>query len=327
MHPKNFVICDVEKEYARNLMQAVGARKELGFQMHLFQSLDHLEAFSRKKDIHILLLGEEFPAEKRQEISAKERYVLVKGNGKELLPEEKEIYKYQSVDSILARILEESMDKEEMGHRNISGVGHLIGIYSPIHRIGRTKFALDLGKDLAKNGPVLYLNLEEYSGGNYYFPDQTGQNLGDLLYYIRQEKGNLGLRISTMAGQIGDLNYIAPMPVTQDLREVREEEWLKLCDEILTNCIYKNVILDLGDGIKGLYSLLRACHTVYTLHPEDPVSQAKLFQYTENLRLMGFEDVLEHTVLKKVPVLEPAKGQVTGQLNPQLNLQMKAGDA
>lgn len=300
MHPKNFVICDVEKEYARNLMQALGARRELGFQMHLFQSLEHLEAFSKKKKIHILLLGEEFPAEKRQEICADERYVLVKGNEKELLPEEKGIYKYQSVDAILARILEASMDKEELGFRRDAADGQLIGIYSPIHRIGKTKFALELGKELAKSGPVLYLNLEEYSGGSFYFPDQTGQNLGDLLYYIRQEKGNLGLRISAMAGQLGDVDYIAPMPVIQDLREVEEEVWLKLLREVFSNCIYKSVILDLGDGIKGLYPILRACQSVYTLFTEDPVSMAKLGQYTENLRRMGYEDVLEHTIQKKV---------------------------
>lgn len=300
MHQKNFVICDVEKEYARNLMQVVGARKELGFQMHLFQDLEHLKTFSEKKKIHILLLGEDYPVAKRQEICAGERYVLVKGEGEDLLPEEKGIYKYQSADRILSRILEESIDKGELTRRKEAGDGQLVGIYSPIHRIGKTKFALELGKELVKTGPVLYLNLEEYSGGEYYFPENTGNNLGDLLYYIRQEKGNLGLRISAMAGQIGEVDYISPMPVSQDLREVEVVEWLRLFDEIFSNCIYKHVILDLGDSVKGLYQILRACHTVYTLYIDEPVSQAKVQQYTENLRLMGFEDVLEHTLQKKV---------------------------
>lgn len=302
MHPKNFVICDVEKEYAKNLMQAVGARKDLGFQMHLFQDLEHLEAFAQKKKIHIMLLGEEYPAARRQEICADERYVLVKGEACELLSDEKGIYKYQSADMILSRILEESMEKGEVARRREGGDGQLIGVYSPIHRIGKTKYALELGKELAKTGPVLYLNLEEYSGGNHYFPDTGGRNLGDLLYYIRQEKGNLGLRISAMAGQMGDFDYISPIPVIQDLREVETEEWLKLFEAIFSNCIYKYVILDLGDCVKGLFQILRACHSVHTLYTADSVSQAKLRQYTENLRLMGFEDVLEHTVQKQADV-------------------------
>ena len=44
MHPKNFVIWDAEQEYAKNLMQAVSSHRELGFQMHLFQDTEHLEA-------------------------------------------------------------------------------------------------------------------------------------------------------------------------------------------------------------------------------------------------------------------------------------------
>ena len=302
MHPKNFVICDVEKEYARNLMQAISARKELGFQMHLFQNLEHLEAFSKKKEIHILLLGEDYPAGKRKEICANVRYVLVKGEEKGLLPDEKGIYKYQSADMILTRILEDSMDGGELLRHKEGRGGQLIGIYSPVHRIGKTRFALELGKELSKEGPVLYLNLEEYSGMDYYFPQNTGHNLGDLLYYIRQDKGNLGLRISAMAGQTGGLDYVAPIPVIQDLRAVGEEEWLRLFEEIFSNCMYKHVILDLGDGIRGLYPILRACRTVYTLYTDDPVSQAKLRQYSENLRVTGFEDVLEHTVQKKVQV-------------------------
>lgn len=302
MHPKNFVICDVEKEYARNLMQAIGARKELGFQMHLFQELEQLETFAEQKKIHIMLLGEEYPANERKAIQAEERYVLMKGEGAELLPGEKGIYKYQSVDMILTGILEDSMDKEELVRRRGNKEGKLIGVYSPIHRIGKTKFALQLGKDLAKAGPTLYLNLEEYSGGNYYFPDNAGHNLEDILFYIRQEKGNLGLRISAMAGQIQELDYISPMPVTQDLRAVEEGEWMKLFEEIFANCIYQTLVLDLGDSIKGLFGILRACHTVYTPYTEDSISQAKLCQYSENLRRTGYEDVLEHTVQKKMEI-------------------------
>ena len=178
--------------------------------------------------------------------------------------------------------------------------GELIGIYSPVHRIGKTRFALDLGKELARKEPVLYLNLEEYSGGSYYFSDQTGQTLADLLYYSRQEKGNLGLRISTMAGQDEELDYILPMPYVQDLQGVSGDEWLRLFEQILENCIYQKVILDLGDSINGLFRILEACHTVYTPYIEDEAARAKLNQYAENLRKTGKESVLEKTIQKKL---------------------------
>ena len=180
--------------------------------------------------------------------------------------------------------------------------GELIGIYSPIHRIGKTRFALELGKEFARKEPALYLNLEEYAGGSYYFPDQTGQNLADLLYYSRQEKGNLGLRISTMAGQDGSLDYILPMPYVQDMQEVSGEEWLRLFEQILEHCIYQKVILDLGDSVDGLFQILEACHTVYTPYIEDETARAKLTQYSENLRKTGRERILEKTIQKKLSI-------------------------
>lgn len=178
--------------------------------------------------------------------------------------------------------------------------GELIGVYSPVHRIGKTRFAMELGREMAKKEPVLYLNLEEYAGGSYYFPDQTGQTLADLLYYSRQEKGNLGLRISTMAGQDEALDYILPMPCVQDLQGVSGEDWLRLFEQIRENCIYQKVILDLGDSVNGLFQILEACHTVYTPYIEDEVARAKLNQYAENLRKTGREKVLEKTIQKKL---------------------------
>lgn len=301
MQSKNFVVCDAEPEYARQFVQAVSTHRDLGVQVHLFQKLEQVENFANQRAVHILLLGEECPEERRERIEAKERFVLVKGEERELLPGETGIYKYQSADKILGRILEKAAQQEGVVRRGTHiGGGELIGIYSPIHRIGKTRFAMELGAEKVKEGPVLYLNLEEYSGGSFYFPENAKYNLGDLLYYIRQEKGNFGLRLSTMAGRIGEMDYIAPMPVIQDLRAVEGEEWLNLFGEILSNCIYRTVILDLGDGVSGLYQILRACNTVYTPYLDAPVSRAKLCQYVENLRQTGFEDVLEHTIQKKV---------------------------
>lgn len=166
MHQKNFVICDQEADYARNLMQMIGGRKELGFQMHMFQKLEPLKKFAEQKPIQILLIGEEYSQEERLEIPAAERFVLVKAEGRYLADEEKELYKYQSVDQILTKVLELSEDKERAVAKTLRKTrGSLIGVYSPIHRIGKTKYALELGKELAEKGPVLYLNLEEYAGG------------------------------------------------------------------------------------------------------------------------------------------------------------------
>ena len=76
--------------------------------------------------------------------------------------------------------------------------------------------------------PVLYLNLEGYSGGDHYFPEDTSYDLGDLIYFLKQERTDYGLKISSMTGQYGRMDYIMPMKNESDLRAVSGEEWISL---------------------------------------------------------------------------------------------------
>ena len=363
MYEGNFVICDQEKQYSRNLLQMFARNREEKIQLYLFHTVEELEKFLDQKTIQILLIDQKYPLKLREKIPAEKKFVLVKNMHELLADNEKRIYRYQSAEEIWLQIQngesrteikrkpaiqnpkeggkeekQHSLEECKKGQRiqkpektermqrmqkpeKIKKVqslqkgevdlkkeikGSLIGVYSPIHRIGKTKFAMELGKEFAKKEPVLYLNLEEYAGNDFYFHDRTGQTLADLLYYARQEKGNLGLRISMMAGQDEDLDYILPMPYVQDLQEVFAEEWLKLFNRILENCIYGKIILDLGDSVRGLFQILEACDTVYTPFIEDGTARAKLNQYAENLRITGREKVLKKTIQKK---MKPLTGQ------------------
>ena len=64
--------------------------------------------------------------------------------------------------------------------------------------------------------------------------------------------------------------------------------------------IYEVLILDLGDSVNGLFSILEKCDSVHTVSIEEPAAKAKLQQYTENLLRTGHEKILEHTVQKVV---------------------------
>lgn len=305
MYEKNIVICDPQQQYAKNLLQMLNRGKEMGVRFYLFHTMEEMRNFSKDKRIHLLLISEEYPGTQRQRIPADKRFVLVTDKQQVLEDGETGIYRYQSADSIWTQIVEATKRKKESQARlTVKADGELIGVYSPIHRIGKTRFALNLGKRLAMKRPVLYLSLEEYAGVSYYFPekiqDKSGQNLGDLLYYVRQEKKNLGMRISMIAAQHDKLDYIRPMPYVQDMQAVKCEEWIQLFQQILDQCIYETIILDLGDSVNGLYQILENCNTVYTPYIEEKTAQAKLAEYTENLRKMGMEGVLEKTIQKKM---------------------------
>ena len=302
MQHRNFVIYDNEEMYAKNFMDCISTRKEVAFQVRMFRDVEKLLEYSKEQVVNFMLITEECPAAVRQQVRAQRTFVLTKGVCTDLGEKEKSILKYQSADEILAEILESCLETgdRELGLTMTKGAGAVIGVYSPVHRIGKTKLALAVGKEQAKNGPALYLNLEEYSGAEAYFGERPQQNLADLLYYARQENGNLGIRISTMVHQDGELDYIYPMEVAGDIRNVTLEEWKELLEQIADKSIYDTVILDLGDSVQGLYELLMLCDTVYTPFIEEPTARAKMRQYEENLMLLGYQGILEHTVKKEV---------------------------
>ena len=196
-------------------------------------------------------------------------------------------------------------ERSSMGYRGVDDFGKrerrgkVIGIYSPIHRIGKTKFAIELGKEMGREESVLYINLEPFARGGYFHEREEG-DLGNLLYFGSQENQNLGLCISIMVEQMDKLDYIKPMVFIEDLFRVEGKMWKEVIAKILEESIYTTIILDISDGIKDLFGLLEFCDTVYTLYIEEPIAMDKLKQYTDNLIKTGYDSVLEHTIQKKV---------------------------
>ena len=195
-----FVICDVQREYAENLMNIISEKLKEEYQFHLFWNLQQLKEFSEKMPISRLLIAEEYPVEKRKEILAENRYLLTEKRSQEKeregeddwFQEEVPVYRYQSAEIILQKVTGRMELKEKVvADTSVRG---LIGVYSPIHRIGKTKFAIRTARQLGRSVPVLYLNLEGNSGDNYYFQNREGNDLGDLLYYMRQDNMNLACR-------------------------------------------------------------------------------------------------------------------------------------
>lgn len=343
-----FVLCDVQKEYAENLLRILKDRMWDECAFYLFFSLDGLKKFSENNRIHTLILAEEYEESvsgEGEKISAERTFILTEKMSKNRevrqTGEEKALYlfRYQPMQAFLHVLEEEEGEakkeeqKEELKTTEVRStttvqktkeedcaggmtstqkikrvqkmdstdiLRGVIGVYSPIHRIGKTRFALSLGRKLSEKCSVLYLNMEGYSGGDYYFKGENTYDMGDLLYYLRQDTGNLGLKISTMAEQKEGPDYVMPMAYERDLRDVRKEEWIRMIELIRRKCDYEILILDLGESLDGLYDILRCCSRIYTPYIEEGAALAKLEQYEDNLKKSGYGDILGRTVRRKM---------------------------
>lgn len=336
----HFVLCDMQKEYAEHLFQKLSETYEGSYQFYLFSQTEKIREYLDTVCPEVLLIAEEYGESFIREINAGRKYILTADRERKSYAGGIAVFRYQPVSGILKEIgigtqrparrkppmqiresggysvqrtqNENTREKQKGETRIRDKPKGLIGIYSPIHRIGKTRFAIRLGQKLAKHASVLYINMEGYSGGNYYFPEGMEKDLGDLLYCLKQERDDHGIRISTMTGQSGGMDYIMPMKNEQDVRSVRKEEWIDLLDLILEKCIYDTVILDLGDAVNGLYDILRKCAKVYTLYISEGSARAKLNQYEENLKAAGYADVLARTVKKPADEAGETSGRSRG---------------
>ena len=289
MSEKNLVICDREIRYANGLGENIVERKDLAVKVYVCSSLDRVLELEKDKRIHIFIVDEEFTYIQRTQINANQIFVLAKGKVADLGEEEWAVGKYQCADEIIRQVFEFYIDrtKENVMRNTMKERARLLAVYSPIHRIGKTSFAMALGKVCAKKKKVLYINLEEYAG----FGDSQGGelNLGDLLYYLRQGKGNLGIRLQSAVREVEGLDVVRPIPIVLDLKEVTEEEWQSLITEIAENSLYELIILDVGESMQGLFSMLEMCDRVYMPSLDDEVSSRKMEQYENNVEQLKRE--------------------------------------
>ena len=289
MNERNLVICDREIRYATGLGENISSRDDLAVKVYVCSSLDKVVELSESKTIHLFVVEEGYTHEERSQIEADQVFVLGRGRVADLGEEECPIWKYQCADEIIREIFEVYVDKtKENVMRSVRKErARLVAVYSPIHRIGKTTFALALGKECATKKRVLYLNLEEYAG----MEGEAGLNLGDILYYMKQGNGNMGIRLQAAIRKNEELDYLTPIPILQDMKEVSEKEWKMLISELVENSAYDLIILDMSESVQGLYRILERCDRIYMPVSEDRISQSKLKQYDENVKQLKLEKI------------------------------------
>lgn len=297
MSSKNLVICDREQEYAAQLAGYLSGKKELALQVKLCNSPEQVEAIRREMAVDILLADESITFTEGA-LTGVSKVILLSAASTGTEGMVSRIFRYQPANDIYTHLIEALAEggMGELWNIRKKERGKLIGIYSPVRRIGQTGFALNKGMEMAKTSNVLYINLETYAGIGGYFPEEGKRNLSMLLYYAKQESGNPGLLITTLVKRMNELDYIPPVIFPEDIRTVTVSEWMWLFGEILSHSIYDVLILDLGDCVQGLFDILKACDTIYMPAADDRLAVSKIYQYEEALCRQGYGEVWERMI-------------------------------
>lgn len=300
MSSKNLVICDSDTEYAARLAAYFCEKRELAFQVKTCSSLQQLQPIMESGPIDLLLLTEEFYQSYKEEgLEEPEKLIILSSEkGRNNGESDLSVFKYQPVEDIYTGLLQICAEEKQDGILKIrkKGEGRIIGFYSPVRRLGQTTMALKKGRELSRKENVLYLNLETYAGIDGYFPEEPQKNLSVLLYYLKQEARNLGVILAGLVCQTDGLDYVPPVQVPDDLREVSADEWIRLFEEILDGSIYDVLILDIGECIQGLVNILNICDEIYMPVSDDRFAASKIRQFERMLLQSGGGETAERVI-------------------------------
>ena len=309
MSGRSLVICDQEEGYAAAFAVFLMKKKEFAFQVQVCNDFSQVKAVMQEHPIDILLVGENYSAGECEEVQADKLFFLKETFETE--SGENVIYKYQSGEAILSAIIcrcgKEDAAKDMFFQTVKSRQIRIIGVFSPVHRSGKTGYALQTGQELAVSENVLYLNMEIYGGIGGYFPEE-GHTLADALYYAKQESGGLGMRLAALVKHMGTLDYLLPVKVSEDIKSVTLEEWAGLLHQIAKQSIYDVLILDIDEGLRDVYGILRMCTEIHVPTAKDAAAQAKLSQVEEELHLLGYDDVKKKMIKRPALIRQGEKG-------------------
>ncbi len=308
MREKIMAVCDTEEGYAFRMAEYLMEKVRLPYTVHLFTAVEELERFAGREEIAVLLIAESawrLLKEEYVRTQAAQLFILQESENK-MQTDLCCISKYQSPDKVVQAILEGLAEEDGFTGcvEATDTAAKMIGIYSPIKRCLQTSFALTLGQLLARGHRTLYLNFEMYSGLGEILRREYQTDMMDVVYYFQSAREKLALRLPSIIQSAGGLDYIPPMQYALGIREVPGEQWLALCGDLAAIGEYEYLILDLDDGMEGLFELLKSCYKIYTITRDDPFAAAKLRQYEQMLLANEFNEIADKTVKCRFPIFK-----------------------
>ncbi|MCI8514638.1 MAG: hypothetical protein HFI93_08470 [Lachnospiraceae bacterium] len=226
------------------------------------------------------------------------------------------VYRYQSADQILAQVLgiegeEEKAVKVQRTAAEIEDRSRLsgreadrkqmpvTGIYSPVGRCGKSRFALAIGKVWGEKENVLYLNLEVFSDLYEWLKASGGGDFSDLLYY--QEQGGLTARVwEKLVRPWQGLAVIGPAVNPEDILALE----FGRCEALLFSAVeagYSRIILDVGNCHPDPAGILALCGQIYAPVTDEEVSRRKWRHFAGYLERTGRQEILNRITTIQLP--------------------------
>ena len=303
MNSRTLVIYDEEKQYSNLLMDFFSNKKDIPFQTITFTEKSKLIQFLQTNQIEMLLISANSLDEDIEAADIKEIILLSEGS----LPLEystyPSIYKFKSAEDIVREVLERFIEIETDKESFVApkGKANIIGVYSPVGRSGKTTFAIALAQILSEGHKTLFISLEEFAVFQNEMEVSSPGNLADLMYYFKQNPDTVSIKLQAIVQNINSLDYVSPIYYARDLRETTTEEWKELFDYLSMVTSYEYIVLDIGDMIGDLLSMLDYCDQIFMPTVDDKLSEMKINKIETVILQSDKEKLLDKIIKTKAP--------------------------
>lgn len=286
MNKKIMAVCDTELDYAKKLAGRISEEKGGLFQVQVYSDLEAVREGSRRLPIDVLLISEAAAGE-------------LGGLGISdicLLTEEdtdtcggyKAFYKYQASSSLVREVLlscgagEAEYTAADVSERKVRG--RVTGVFSPAHCSVKTLWAIEAGLILGERQPVLYMNLEQYTGFEALLGKQYNNDIVDIMFCLGREGKADKQKLEAMYGSYNGLSFIPPMKtagafdgISDNVIPSAVRRLISLYEQDNVNSM--NFIIEFSGSTQGHMELLDICDTVFIICGKDIMALAGLTDF------------------------------------------------
>lgn len=301
---KVFAVCDTEQDYAKRLSERMKRESKIFEQIQVFGTPDAVFEYHEKAGIDGLIISESFIdadiSDKLLKSGISKIYLLSsERNENTLMSEYTCIYKYQAASEVIKKILHASENivaVNGMGNSDKKRKTEVIGVFSPVHFVEKSIWALIAGLIIAKERRTLYLNMERYAGFGEILGEKHDADLSEVFYSVMNGQN---ISFENYKG----LSYAAPVRFSQEFDGMPPEEIYKCVEKIVemadeNKIAEKTVILDFSGSSSAHLQLCGLCEKIFLMQRNDSITMASVAVFEKECSITLRDDLQRK--LKKV---------------------------
>jgi cellulose biosynthesis protein BcsQ len=312
----NLVLADIDERYIDSLSKFIRGSFTNKFNANVFTQKDALIKFleSAAGKIDILMLSPGLFCEEIDKLKPKTTIFLSDSSGPQEFNGIACINKFQAGDTIMGAILEiySSLNVNAGSIVKGSKTTSLISVFSPVGGSGKTTISMALSVMLASEGmKTLYLNLETTNSMPFFIKNlNTGKGMSNLLFYLKESKKNLSIKIDTLKSfdNILGISYFNPVDCCLEMDELTEFDIGTLLFELKEIKQFDVLVVDLDSAVnRRNMAVLNNSGVVVMPVLQDELSLFKIRLFEKELEKIyqDQENTLNHKIIPVINRFQP----------------------